>query len=73
MAPVRRQAYSQAYQYGEEAYRVHWAACELVADDFKVKKLMFMCRSKTRSHIICGSLGAHAVHVLTKFSNGRAL
>lgn len=55
------------------AYHVHQAANELVAEDFRVKKLMFMGSSKETGHIIYSCLGVHAVHTPTKFSEDRTL
>lgn len=54
----------------EEAHQV---VHELVAEDFRVKKLLFMGGSKATDHIIYGSLGVHTVHIPTKFSKGWTL
>lgn len=55
------------------AYHVHWAAHELAAEDFRVKKLLFMGGRRATGHTIYGSLGVHAVHIPTEFSKGRTL
>lgn len=55
------------------AYHVHQAADELAAEDFRVKKPMFMGGSKEMGPIIYSCLGVHAVHTPTKFREGRTL
>jgi len=55
------------------ADHVGWAAREPAAEDFRVKKLVYLGGSKATGHVIYGSLGVRALHIPTPFSKGRTL